>query len=355
MSDTCADIESQEGGKFSVRQMCRWVGVARSWFLAWRQHRPTDTDRWHRRLTRLVVDVVDASAQTYGYRRVAAEAAQRGMPADPHTIRRIMCDNELVAVCSRKPGPRSTIPSAGDYPDLLRRDFTVIRPGVTLVGDITCIRTRQGCVYLATVLDCCTKKVAGHALGTDMKTPLIMDAMRMAARNTTIVPGVTIFHSDCGTQYMSSGFADYCDSLGVRRSVGRTGICYDNAWAESFNATLKVELVNRTVYPTRGKAITDVTRWIELRYNQVRLHSAFDYRTPQRGRGGTGQPRRTTTTNNGPENILTPGDRIVQCVSRNSTEASSDWFLLRWSLKRKVSRACSVGCGLECEVSGPRP
>ncbi len=150
MNDKCAYIETQEGGRFSVRQMCRWTSISRSWYLAWRAHLPTDTDRWHERLTRLVREIFAGSAQTYGYRRVAAEAARQGMPADPHTIRRIMRDNGLVAVCSVKPGPRTTVPAAGDYPDLLHRDFTAGRPGVKLVGDITYIRTWQGWVYLAT-------------------------------------------------------------------------------------------------------------------------------------------------------------------------------------------------------------
>lgn len=280
MSDKCAYIESQEGGQFSVRAMCRWAGISRSWYQTWRAHLPTDTDRWHERQTRLVCEIFAASGQTYGYRRVAAEAARRGMPADPHTIRRIMAREGLVAVCSRTPGPRTTIPAAGDYPDLLRRDFTADRSGVKLVGDITYIRTWEGWVYLATVLDCCTKKMVGHALADHMRTSLIIDALKMAARNIPIIPGVTIFHSDRGTQYMSTEFAGYCSQLGVRRSVGRTGICYDNAWAESFNATLKVELVNRTVYPTKQRAIDAITGWIELRYNQTRLHSALGYKTP---------------------------------------------------------------------------
>ena len=102
----------------------------------------------------------------------------------------------------------------------------------------------------------------------------------MAARNITVDPGVTIFHSDRGSQYCSQEFADFTADLHIRRSVGRTGVCYDNAWAESFNGTLKVERVNRTSYPTREHARIDITRYIELRYNQVRLHSSLGYITP---------------------------------------------------------------------------
>ncbi len=102
----------------------------------------------------------------------------------------------------------------------------------------------------------------------------------MAARRRTLAEGV-IFHSDRGTQYTSAAFAEHTAKLGIRRSVGRTGICYDNAAAESFNAAVKVERVNRTAYPTREHARKDVTRYIEFRYNTRRLHSALGYCTPQ--------------------------------------------------------------------------
>lgn len=280
MSEKFAFIESEEGGKFSVRQMCLWAGVSKSWYLEWKQHVPTRTDAWRAHLAGVIGALFADSKQTYGYRRIHAEAARFGVHADPHTIRTIMRELGLDPVCSRKPGPRTTVPSASDLPDLVRRDFTATEVGVKLVGDITYIPTWDGWVYLATVLDCATKKVVGYALADHMRTELIIDAIRMAARNVEIRKEVTIFHSDRGSQYTSQDFQVYCDQLGIRRSVGRTGICYDNAWAESFNATLKVELVHRTIYPTRRHAIDDITRWIELRYNQKRLHSGLGYRTP---------------------------------------------------------------------------
>ena len=113
-----------------------------------------------------------------------------------------------------------------------------------------------------------------------LRTPLIVEALEMAARNLTIIPDTTIFHSDRGCQYTSQEFADLTKDLHIRRSLGRTGTCYDNAWAESFNGTLKVERVHRTTYPTREHARIDITRYIELRYNQQRLHSALGYITP---------------------------------------------------------------------------
>lgn len=164
--------------------------------------------------------------------------------------------------------------------DLVERDFTAQAPGLTWVGDITCIRTLEGFCYLATVLDCCTKKAVGYAVADHMRTGLISDALDMAVRNCPPARGETIFHSDHGSQYMSREYADLLDSYGIRASVGKTGVCWDNAWAESFNATLKNERVHRMVYRTVDEAVRDVVSWIELRYNQKRLHSALGYRTP---------------------------------------------------------------------------
>ena len=112
------------------------------------------------------------------------------------------------------------------------------------------------------------------------KTPLIISAVEMAARNLDLPDGA-VFHSDRGSNYTSATFAAALRRLGIRQSVGRTGICYDNALSESVNASLKVELVHRTVYPTLRHARKDIARWIELRYNKTRLHSGLGYRTPQ--------------------------------------------------------------------------
>ena len=112
------------------------------------------------------------------------------------------------------------------------------------------------------------------------KTPLICDAIRMAATNVDLPPGA-IFHSDRGSNYTSGDFAATLTGLGIRQSVGRTGICYDNSLSESTNGAVKVELVNREEYPTRAYAVREVARYIELFYNSRRLHSTLGYRTPQ--------------------------------------------------------------------------
>jgi putative transposase len=149
-----------------------------------------------------------------------------------------------------------------------------------MVGDITYIPTWEGWLFLATVIDCASRKVIGWAMDDNYRTPLITAAIEMAARSLDL-PEDAIFHSDRGSNYTSAEFAAVLERIGIRQSVGRTGICFDNSLAESFNGVLKVERVHRTVYPTRKKAKDDIARYIELRYNQRRLHSALGYRTPQ--------------------------------------------------------------------------
>jgi len=167
-----------------------------------------------------------------------------------------------------------------DIPDLLKQDFTADAPGTTLIGDITYIPTWQGWLYLATVIDVHTRMVIGYAMDDNYRTPLISAALRAAARHQQLQPNA-IFHSDRGSNYTSQEYATTVRELGLRQSMGRTGICYDNAMAESFFASLKKERVSRTVYPTREHARTDITRYIEFWYNTKRLHSSLGCTTPQ--------------------------------------------------------------------------
>ena len=204
------------------------------------------------------------------------------MRADGSTIRAIMRDLGLQAAQPRAK-VRTTVPAQDldERPDLLRRDFTADEPGKKLCGDITYVRTWTGFVYLATVLDCCTKKVVGYAMADHMHTSLVCQAIDMAVRRCPVEDGVTVFHSDRGSQYTSQRFLDHLKGYGIRPSVGRTGgVLGQCVGLQSFNATLKNERVHRMVYPTKDKAIKDIASWIELTYNHVRLHSALGYRTP---------------------------------------------------------------------------
>jgi len=207
--------------------------------------------------------------------------ARQGIVAGAGLVRKLMRALGLVA-CQPRPWRPSTTQQgpAGPIPDLVNRDSGATAPGQKMVGDITCIPTWQGWEYLATVIDCATRKVIGWAIDDNYRTPLIAKAIEIAARNVDL-PADAIFHSDRGSNYTSAEFAGILERLGIRQSVGRTGSCFDNALAESFNSSLKAERVHRTIYPARKKAREDIARYIELRYNRTRLHSALGYRTPQ--------------------------------------------------------------------------
>ncbi len=269
-----------EKDNYPIRKMCAWAGVSKSGFYEWLDRPASATARRREDLKALIEAIFADSDGTYGYRRIHAELVRGGQAGSPELVRQLMRELGLQPCQPRPWRPTTTVAGVQPAPDLVGRDFTADAPGVKLVGDITYIPTWQGWLYLATVIDCHTKACIGYAVADHLRTELVIDALRMAARNYSLTDGA-IFHSDRGTQYTSEAFAAAAEELGIRRSVGRTGSCFDNALAESFNAALKVERVNRTVYPTREHARADVTRYIEFRYNRRRLHSALGYRTPQ--------------------------------------------------------------------------
>ena len=278
----CAETPAGAGGAPTVVQMCGWLGVSKSGYYEWRT-RPQSAASKRRELLKIKIKALfEANNEEYGYRRMHAALVRGGGECCPELVRDLMRELGLEP-CQPKQWRRSLTEQdgqAGPVPDLVNRDFTADKPGGKMVGDITYIWTWQGWLYLATVVDCAPRKIAGWAMGDNYKTPLIKEAIRMAARNLDLPEGA-IFHSDRGSNYMSAEFAKELKELKIRQSVGRTGICYDNALAESVNGTLKVELVHRTQYPSREKAREDIARWIELRYNRTRLHSGLGYRTPQ--------------------------------------------------------------------------
>jgi putative transposase len=174
-------------------------------------------------------------------------------------------------------------------PDLVKRDFTAARPGVKFVGDITYIHTWQGFIYLATVTDGYSKKVVGWSIADHMCTELVADALRNAAATTRIEPDA-IWHFHRGSVYTSAEFWALVTSLGMRSSMGRTGVCWDNSMAESFFLILKNEGVHRTVYSTKAQARSDVFRYLEGFYNSRRRHSALGYSRPDEVHYGYQQP-----------------------------------------------------------------
>lgn len=264
---------------YPVEFMCVRLGVSKSGYYDWRARPDSATAQRREELKLLITKAFEISDGTYGYRRVHAQLARWGITAGPELVRQLMRTLGLVS-CQPKPKRISlTRAAAGALPDLVGRVFTADAPGEKLVGDITYIKTGEGWLYLATVIDCCTKEVIGYAMDDHYQTPLISRAIHNAARNRKLAKDA-IFHSDRGSNYMSTEYAATLKRLRLRQSAGRTGICFDNAMAESFFGALKNEHISRMSYPTRAAARRDIIRYIEFWYNRKRLHSAVGYRPP---------------------------------------------------------------------------
>ncbi len=212
----------------SIVKMCLWMAVSRSGFYEWRAAPESATARRRTELGLYVRKSFEDSDETYGYRRVHADLRAWGVPAGPELVRSVMRELGLEP-CQPRPWRFSLTEGDGqehDIPDLVNRDFTAGAPGEKMVGDITYVSTWEGWVYLATVIDCHTKAVIGWAVDNNYKTPLIEQAIAMAARNYRLAAGA-IFHSDRGSNYTSAQFAKTLKKYSIRHSVGRTGICYD--------------------------------------------------------------------------------------------------------------------------------
>lgn len=275
-------IDSQDldaSQPYPVTKMCRWLAVSTSGFYHWRTRPQSSTSARRQELTAQIKHFFAESDGTYGYRRIHADLADAGTTCSAELVRQIMAVEGLIA-CQPRPFRVTTDGDAdASVPDLVGRDFTAPRPGCKFVGDITYIHTWQGFIYLATVIDCYSKKVVGWSIADHMRTELVADALANAAATTVIEPQA-IWHSDRGSVYTSHAFRTQVEELGMRSSMGRTGVCWDNAMAESFFAALKNERVYRTVYPTKSHARRDVIAYIEGFYNSRRRHSALEYRRP---------------------------------------------------------------------------
>ena len=220
-----ADVPAGDGRRApAITCMCKWLGVSKSGFYDWRSRPESPTAERREELKLLITKAFEDSDGTYGYRRVWSQLARWGARAGPELVRALMRELGLVA-CQPRPWRPSTTKQgqAGPIPDLVGRDFSAAAPGEKMVGDITYIPTWEGWVYLASVIDCATRKCAGWAMSDNYQTPLITSAIEMAARNLDLPEGA-VFHSDRGSNYTSAEFAAVLERLGVRQSVGRTGI-----------------------------------------------------------------------------------------------------------------------------------
>lgn len=288
MSDKFALIGAEKAdptSPYTVTLMCHVLDVSSSGFYEWCAATISDRARRRATVTSHVQAAFSAGRGTYGVRRVQEVLARSSDPqvavVSLKMVRSIMQEHGLIA-CQPRAYKVTTVrdeKAAPTITDHLRRDFSADVPGAKMVGDITFIPTWEGWLYLATVLDCQSKAVIGWAMAEHMRTDLICDAITMAATNCEL-PAGAIFHSDRGTQYTSAQFAEHLHEFGITASMGRTGVCWDNAMAESFFGSLKNELVYRTVFPTREKARRAIAEYIEVFYNRQRLHSGLGYKTP---------------------------------------------------------------------------
>ncbi len=269
-----------ERDNYPIIKMCRWLRVSRSGFYEWRERAPSAARVRRAEIERLVIEIFEEFDACYGYRKIRVELDNRGHRVSEWLVRDIMAANGLVC-CHPRAYKVTTVsdPAAEAPADLVQRDFTAARPGDLFVGDITYVRTWEGWLYLATMIDVHTREVVGWSMDSNMRTPLIVAAVDMAVDKGIVNPEA-IFHSDRGTQYTSDGFSKCLKGHGLRGSMGRTGVCWDNAMAESFFASLKKELVNRVVFPTRKAAEHEISKYIEVFYNRRRIHAGISYNTP---------------------------------------------------------------------------
>ena len=274
-----ADWADQD--EYPVAFMCEQLVVSRSGYYAWRGAKPSATADADAGFTALIITICAKARGNPGVRRVRAGLAALGHRLGHKRVWRLM---NAAGLQGRHPKAwkRTTVPGEHPVPapDLIGRAFTAATVNEKWCGDITYIKTWDGWAYLATVIDLHSRALVGWAIADHMRTQLVTDALDMAIGARRPAAGV-IFHSDRGTQYTSGAFDRYCTQNGIRRSLGKTGICYDNAVSESFFATYKKELIHTRPWPNLARLRTETIDWIENYYNTVRRHSTLGYLTPE--------------------------------------------------------------------------
>jgi putative transposase len=259
---------------------CRVLGLSESWFYKW--HNRPSTPRQQRRaeLADAIRKVFDASGGTYGSPRVTLDLWAAGWQVSENTVAKLMAE---LGLAGRKPKRRRSLTRQGKRPaapDRVRRKFTATAPNVLWCGDLTEVDTDEGKLYLASVLDLFSRRMLGYAMSEHHDAELAKASLRMAvATRGGTVDGV-VFHSDRGSEYTAEAFDQACHCLGVLQSMGRVGCALDNAAAEAFNSTIKVEYIHRQRFRTRAEARLKIATWIVDFYNTRRRHSACDGMSP---------------------------------------------------------------------------
>jgi putative transposase len=273
------EVEKAMGTPVSVA--CEVLGVDRSGFWKWERRPPSQrelSDAW---LFEKIKEIHLANRGVYGARRIHAELRMaRGIRVGKKRVARLMRQAGISGLVPKKRG-RTTIrvPGVRVADDLVQRQFRPEAPNVLWFTDITYLKTWEGWLYLAAVQDAYSRMIVGWRMAQHMRTELVAEAVQMAVHRRRPDPGL-IHHSDQGSQFVSLGFGQLCAKNGVARSMGSTGVCWDNAVAETFFATLKKELYHRRVWPTRRELETEIFEYIEGFYNRRRRHTTLGMLSP---------------------------------------------------------------------------
>jgi putative transposase len=269
-----------EKASHPVPLLCRVLGVSRSGYYAWKRRPPSERARFDAVLSEKIAMIHRNSRATYGAPRIHAELRALGIRCSRKRVARLMRRAGLRG-CLRgrrmRTAHRKALQQAA--PDLVNRNFASEEPDRLWVADITYVRSGEGFLYLAFILDACSRKIVGWSMATHLRSELVLGALQMAIARRKPAPGL-VHHSDRGVQYTSLSFGKKLEDEGLVPSMGRVGSAYDNALAESFVATLKTELLYRNGWPTRQAARTAVFEYIECFYNSRRSHSALRYLSP---------------------------------------------------------------------------
>jgi putative transposase len=268
-------VAQKTGG--SVRKVCAVLGEARSSF--YHAATPTATQVADTSLGSLIEAVFRRHRRRYGYRRLAQDLSDRGVTCGAARIRRLMAQRALHAL-----QPKNFLPKTSDgradkpSPNLLSGRPLPLATDQAWAGDITFIPTSTGWLYLAVVIDLCSRRIVGWSLADHMRSDLVLDALHQALQ--TRPANHTIFHSDRGSQYGSTPFRNALAKAGLRQSMSARANPYDNAWTESFIGTLKHEMLQDGCFQNATDARTEIFEYIEGYYNTHRKHSSIGYKTP---------------------------------------------------------------------------
>lgn len=280
-------VDDQKAAGFPVTSACEAAGVSTSGYYDRCKRQaagPTERQLAEAELVALMRDLFTDADENYGVPRMFKALRKAGLGVNKKRVARLMRLHGM-AGRHRRRTCRTTFPGSDGYqiPDLVGRRFAPGEPDVAWCQDITYIPTREGWLYLASVLDLGSRRLLGYSMAEHMRTDLVLDALKMAvaARGGDKAVAGVIAHADRGSQYTSNDYIDYCQDQArqLRPSVGRTGVCWDNAVAESFWESLKRECVRGRVFTTRAEARQAIFKWINW-YNGTRLHSTLEHVSP---------------------------------------------------------------------------